>query len=127
MEPGESKHLGYWIAPGLIAAMMALTAAIQDLPRGPEMMRTMAHLGYPPYFPFLTAPAKLAGAIVLILPRLPILKEWAYAGFTILLLSAAASHLASGDGAIALAPLVTLGVLAASYRLRPAERRLSYT
>lgn len=120
-----SKHFGYWGVTGLLAITMALTAVFQDLPRGPEMMKTLTHLGYPPYFPLIIAPAKFAGALVLVLPRMPILKEWAYAGFTILFLSATASHLASGDWAMSTAPLVMLTILAVSYRLRPSDRRPS--
>ena len=125
MRPRKSKLVGYWIATGLLAAAMALTAVAQDLPRAPEVAKTVAHLGYPPYFPLITGPAKLVGAIVLVLPRLLVPKEWAYAGFAILFASAFASHLASGDGPMAAAPLVAFAILAASYALRPPERRLA--
>jgi hypothetical protein len=52
------------------------------------------------------------------------LKEWAYVGCAITILSACYSHYSSGDGLLALEPLVTFGALLASYAFRPASRRL---
>ena len=69
---------------------------------------------------------KLAGAIVLALPKLPRLKEWAYAGFAIDFLGAAASHGLNGDPIDKLfPPLVIFGLLMGSYFLRPDDRRLA--
>jgi hypothetical protein len=67
--------------------------------------------------------AKLAGAIVLLLPRLPTLKEWAYAGFTFMWIAASVAHYLAGDGALFLLPLALIGSLAVSYVTRPANRR----
>ena len=67
--------------------------------------------------------AKLAGAIVLVLPRVPTLKEWAYAGFTITWIAATVAHYVAGDGPLALLPVGLLGLLAISYVTRPANRR----
>jgi uncharacterized membrane protein YphA (DoxX/SURF4 family) len=41
----------------------------------------LTHLGYPLYLDFMLGPWKLAGAAVVLAPRFPRLKEWAYAGF----------------------------------------------
>ena len=57
-------------------------------------------------------------------PRLPLLKEWAYAGFTFAWIYAFVAHSAAGDGAIAFAPLVLIVLLAVSYVTRPESRRL---
>jgi hypothetical protein len=67
--------------------------------------------------------AKLAGAIVLLLPWLPTLKEWAYAGFTFMWIAATVAHYLAGDGALSLLPVALLGSLAVSYMMRPASRR----
>lgn len=56
------------------------------------MMKGLAHLGYPPYFANLLGVGKLAGVVVLLLPGMVKLKEWAYAGFAITVISAAYSH-----------------------------------
>jgi DoxX-like protein len=64
---------------------------------------------------------KLAGAIVLLLPRLPTLKEWAYAGFTFMWIAAVVAHYLAADGK-SLLPVALLGMLALSYVTRPANR-----
>ena len=70
----------------------------------------MNHLGYPAYFASLLGAWKLLGAIVLTVPGLPRLKEWAYAGFVFDLTAAAFSHAAVGDPpTTSSGPLVFLG------------------
>jgi hypothetical protein len=81
------------------------------------------HVGYPQQLRVLLGIAKLAGAIVLLLPRLPTLKEWAYAGFTFMWIAASVAHYLAGDGALFLLPLALIGSLAVSYVTRPASRR----
>src|SRR5260370_33734268 len=66
--------------------------------------------------------SKLAAVCVLLLPAIVRLKEWAYAGFGITILSASYSHLLSGDGLLALEPLVTFAALVLSYSMRPPSR-----
>ena len=66
--------------------------------------------------------AKLAGAIVLLLPWLPTLKEWAYAGFTFTWIAATFAHCLAADG-LSLLPVALLGLLAVSYVTRSANRR----
>ena len=90
------------------------------------MLKGVTALGYPAYLLYILGPAKLAGSFVLAFPGLPRLKEWAYAGFTIDFLGAAASHGLHGDGfGMIVAPLVALAILMGSYLLRPASRRLA--
>jgi hypothetical protein len=86
------------------------------------MMTALAHLGYPPYFSDLLGVAKLVGVCVLLVPGIARLKEWAYVGFGITILSASYSHLLSGDGLLALEPLVTFAALVVSYLMRPPGR-----
>ena len=72
----------------------------------------------------LQGTAKLLGVIALLMPGFPLLKEWAYAGFTFDLLGASASHAFVRDPLMETAlPLIILGIAAASYVLRPASRR----
>src|SRR5262249_19893115 len=96
-----------------------------NLKGGPEVAATMAHLGYPLYFAAILGAWKLLGAIAIAAPGLPRLKEWAYAGFVFDLSAAAASRAAVGDGAADVAaPLVFLGLVLASWALRPSSRKL---
>jgi hypothetical protein len=90
----------------------------------PSMMAALAHLGYPAYFSNLLGVAKLVGVCVLLVPGMVKLKEWAYEGFGITILSASYSHLLSGDGVpAAMEPLVTFAALVISYWARPVSRK----
>jgi uncharacterized membrane protein YphA (DoxX/SURF4 family) len=67
----------------------------------------MAHLGYPAYFLTILGTWKILGALAIVAPRLPRLKEWAYAGMVFDATSAAISRAVMGDGAVkVIAPLV---------------------
>lgn len=120
----NSKNIAYWATTGLVA-LAFLGGGAADLSRSDEVMAGMAHLGYPVYFATILGIWKVLGAIALVAPGFPRLKEWAYAGIFFDLSGAAASHAASGDDAgKVMVPLVILGLTAASWALRPATRRL---
>ncbi|MDB4928594.1 MAG: hypothetical protein JWM10_1078 [Myxococcaceae bacterium] len=121
----KNRNLPYWITTGLFALGLTLSG-FSTLTHQPQMVAGFAHLGYPAYFMTILGIGKLLGVATLLAPGLPRLKEWAYAGFTINLVSAAASHLAVGDAAShTIAPVVLLAVLLASWSLRPASRMLA--
>src|SRR5206468_7145048 len=91
-----------------------------------QVAETMHHLGYPLYFASILGFWKLAGAIAIVAPGFPRLKEWAYAGFFFDLTAAAVSRAAVGDSAAdVIAPLVFLALVMASWALRPATRKLA--
>jgi hypothetical protein len=88
---------GFWISTALFALQMGFTAYAQL--RIPDVAAAFAHLGFPAYFRIELSWAKLAGLAALLVPMVPArLKEWAYAGFAITLVSALIAHLAVGDG-----------------------------
>ena len=116
------QEIVYWTATGFVAFIMTISGALA-ITHTPQFMRALGHLGYPPYFADLLGIGKLAGIIVLLAPRLGRVKEWAYAGFGITVLSACYSHFSSGDGLLALEPLATFMALVVSYAKRPASRR----
>ena len=116
-----SKSIAYWGATGLVGTV-TLFAAFNYLAATPEAVENFQHVGYPQQLRVLLGIGKLAGAIVLLLPRLPTLKEWAYAGFTFMWIAATVAHYVAADGK-ALMPVVLLGLLAVSYVTRPANRR----
>ena len=117
------RTITYWIASIFVVVIMAISCGMAMLHSTP-LMKAMAHLGYPTYFANILGIGKFIGIIVFLAPRMPRLKEWAYAGFTIAVLSAAYSHYSSGDGLQTLDPLVTLAALVVSYFARPVDRRL---
>ena len=117
-----SRKFLYWGVTGLVA-LEALYGAFTYLTAAPEAVERFGHVGYPQQLRVLLGIAKLAGALVLVLPRLPTLKEWAYAGFTFTWIAATVAHFLAGDGALSLIPVALIGVLAVSYVTRPADRR----
>ncbi|NLR60446.1 DoxX family protein [Chitinophaga polysaccharea] len=88
--------LTYRISTVLFLLLMLVTA-ITDMMRIDPVLKTVLHLGYPAYLPLMIGSGKLAGILLLSLPRYTRWKEWAYAGFTVLFFSAAISHAVSGD------------------------------
>ena len=120
----SKQNIGYWIATGLFC--LAMTAGgTMNLLRADIQKESIEALGYPEYLMTILGVAKLLGVFALLIPGAPLLKEWAYAGFTFDLLGAAASHAFVGDAAMEIMlPLIILGISAVSYWLRPLSRRL---
>jgi hypothetical protein len=118
----KTKKSTYWISTTFVVCIMTISGVLA-VTHAPPMMKALAHLGYPAYFSNLLGVAKLSGVCVLLVPGYVKLKEWAYAGFGITIISACYSHLLSGDGLLALEPLVTFAALATSYLTRPADRK----
>lgn len=112
----RGRTIAYWVATALFAAMMT-ASAVMYLTQ-PAMAEAFRHLGFPAYFRVELAVAKLLGVAALLAPVPPRVREWAYAGFGITLVSAAIAH-ASVDGLAAIAPpLVAAVLLAVSYWAR---------
>ncbi|QNI35345.1 DoxX family protein [Edaphobacter albus] len=97
MKPPRWITLGFWITTALFALQMGFTAYAQL--RITDVAKAFSHLGFPSYFRIELSWAKFAGIAVLLIPMVPArLKEWAYAGFAITLVSALIAHFAVGDG-----------------------------
>jgi len=118
-----ARKIAYWIST-VIASVMLLFA-LSYLGGGPQIVEGFKHLGYPQYLRIILGVAKPAAAIVLLLPGLSLLKEWAYAGVTFAWTMAFIAHWQAGDGPAALFPLALLAVLLISYLTRPASRRVA--
>ena len=105
----------FWISTVLFALQMGFTAYAQL--KLPQVALAFVHFGFPAYFRIELSWAKFVGIAVLLIPMVPArLKEWAYAGFAITLVSALIAHLAVGDGPQAWGWAVGTGVLwGASY------------
>jgi hypothetical protein len=124
----KAVQIGIWVSTGLFSAMFALSGAM--FIAGPaEVVANFRHLGFPDYFRELLGIAKLLGVAALLLPLpYPTLREWAYAGFTFVCISASVSHLLSGDpiGKV-VPPLFALALLLTSYFLRRRTARTERT
>ncbi|MEJ1237474.1 DoxX family protein [Chryseolinea sp. T2] len=102
----------YWIATGLIAVAMLLSAFMY-LSKSEELIKNFAAIGLPLYLVMLLGTAKLIGAILLLAPVAARFKEWTYAGFLFTFAGAIWTHAATATPWIA--PLLFLVVLGVSY------------
>src|SRR6185295_13488 len=118
----------YWIATIWLSLGMVSTGVVQLFKLkgdGPGSMETMTHLGYPVYFVTLLGIAKILGVVALLIPKLPLLKEWAYAGFFFMMTGAVFTHIAAGNSAGEIFPSLLLLILAAvSWYFRPSDRKI---
>jgi uncharacterized membrane protein YphA (DoxX/SURF4 family) len=114
---------GYSVSTGIIAAL-SLFAAFSYLSGSSQAVQGFARVGYPQQLRIILGIAKLLGAIALVVPGMPKLKEWAYAGFTFAWISASIAHYLANEVPSAVTALVLLAFLIVSYVTRPAGRRL---
>jgi hypothetical protein len=119
------RSLGYWTATGLTACVF-LSGGTAYLAGASFAVAGVIELGYPAYFVTLLGFWKALGGLAVLAPRVPRVKEWAYAGMAFDLTAAAVSHAAAGHPTVkVLVPLVLLGIVAASWALRPDGRMLA--
>jgi len=121
----KPTRLLYWITTALVAAVMLWSALYFS--SDPAMKNAFSHLGLPAWFRVELTIAKILGVLAMVLPGVPSkIREFAYFGFAIVLVSAVIAHFASGDGPASLEPLIFLALLAASYLLRPGAKPASH-
>ena len=110
MKTSKGLVAGFWIFTALFCLEMSFTAYYELLPQGAE---AFTRLGFPAnYFRVELSLAKVAGVVALLVPMAPArLKEWAYAGFAINLISALITHLSLGQGPQAWSPSAITSVL----------------
>ena len=107
----------YWVLTILFSLFM-LFSGVSEIMQTEQAKEIMKHLGYPIYVNTIIGAAKILGALAILQWRFQILKEWAYAGFTIDFIGASASFYFAGDGIItALSPMIFLAVMFLSYFL----------
>lgn len=114
----------YWIATLWLALGMLSTGIVQ-LIKMKEEVAMMDHLGYPLYLLTILGIWKILGIAAVLIPKFPLLKEWAYAGFFFAMSGAVFSRLAIGDGAIEFfGPVLLLIMTFVSWYFRPADRKI---
>ena len=122
----KAKNIAYWTTTGLVAFCIGSGGVAQLAQFRANPHGTVPVLGYPMYFFAILGFWKVLGAIAILVPRYPRLKEWAYAGIFFDLTGAAASCAAVGGygayGFHVLAPLILAGLMVASWALRPESR-----
>lgn len=117
-------NIAYWVSTVLLCLAFAGMGVSNCVQPG-DMNVEIAKSGYPSHFFKVLGMWQVLAAIVIAIPRVPRVKEWAYAGVTINLIAAAHHHYVAGDGIGTLSiPLIVFVIAIASYGLRPMSRRL---
>src|SRR6187401_935943 len=118
----------YWIATIWLSLGMLSTGTVQLLKLkgdGPGSLDSMTHLGYPVYFVTILGICKILGVVVLFIPKFPLLKEWAYAGFFFKMSGAIFTHIAAGNSISEIFPsLLLLILIVISWYFRPSDRKI---
>jgi hypothetical protein len=122
----KTKTIAYWTTTVLVAMPIGSGGVAQIAQYLANPYGAVPVLGYPMYFFAILGFWKVLGAIAILAPRFPRLKEWAYAGIFFDLTGAAVSCAAVGGygayGFHVIAPLILTGLTVASWALRPQSR-----
>lgn len=123
--PSEGfKKITYWVLT-IVLALTMLNGGINDVLRNPPYYNILLQFGYPGYLSVIIGAWKLLGIIAILVPGFPRVKEWAYAGFIILLVCALSTRIAThDDSASGIFDIVFIFITAASWALRPTGRTL---
>jgi len=115
----------YWISTIWLALGM-LSSGIVQLFKVKEEVDFIINMGYPMYFLTILGVWKILGVVALLIPKFPLLKEWAYAGFFFAMSGAVFSHIASGNSVNEIfPPLLLLILTVVSWYFRPADRKIN--
>ena len=117
----------YWIVTVWLALGMVATGAGQlfKMKNGQGGADMITHLGYPGYLLAILGIWKILGSVAVLVPKFPLLKEWAYAGFFFVMTGAIFSHIALGDSIIEIFPaLLLLFLTVVSWYFRSADRKI---
>src|SRR2546427_11930521 len=96
------ERIIYWITTGIVCAVMIFSIVnFTFIDRFPFPEGAFVHLGLPGYFKAELTIAKILGVSALLIPGVPAkIREFAYFGFAITLISASIAHFSSGDARI---------------------------
>ena len=128
MANAKKTKIVYWIATIWLALGMVSTGAVQLFKgkTGQGGVDMITHLGYPIYLLTILGIWKILGAVVVLIPKFTLMKEWAYAGFFFVMTGAMFSHIALGDSFNEIWPSLLLLILTLiSWYFRPADRKIT--
>lgn len=116
-----------WLSLGMIATgVLQLTKQVAEGAIVPPGVWGIKQLGYPVYFLTIIGVWKILGVIAILVPKFPLVKEWAYAGFFFVMSGAIFSHIIVGDSVASILPASLLLLLTfVSWYFRPSERKIN--
>lgn len=114
----------FWVATIWLSLGMMITGIVQLIQMEEEVQK-MNSLGYPSYFLIIIGIWKILGVIAVLVPKFPLVKEWAFAGFFFLMSGAIFTHFALADEAVEyFGPTLLLVLTIVSWYFRPEDRKL---
>ncbi len=114
----------YWVATLWLSLGMVSTGIVQ-LIKMKEEVDMFNRLGYPIYLLTILGVWKMLGVVAVLVPKFPLVKEWAYAGFFFAMSGAVFSHLAVGDNAKEFfGPILLIVLTIVSWYFRPMDRKI---
>lgn len=120
----KRKRLWFWIITAILSFCI-FSGGLAQAMQVKGVMEGFKPLGYPAYFISIIGVWKVLGVIAILIPKFPLLKEWAYAGIFFTMSGAVISHIASADVSIQIiAPIILAVFTVLSWYLRPADRKL---
>jgi hypothetical protein len=120
----KRNRIIYWISTVWLTLGM-LSSGVVQLLKVKEEVDFIRNLGYPDYFLTILGIWKILGVAAVLMPKFPLLKEWAYAGFFFAMTGAICSHIALGDAMKEIFPSLLLLILTLiSWYFRPADRKI---
>lgn len=120
----KRKKIIYWVVTVFLSIGM-LAGGIQQMLQIGGYNEIITKLHYPLYVLSILGVWKILGVIAILIPKFPLLKEWAYAGFFFAMSGAAISHFAVGQSFTEAIPaLVLLAVTVLSWYFRPSDRKI---
>lgn len=120
----KKNKIIYWVSTLLLALGM-FSGGVVQLIKMQDTVDAITQLGYPDYLLTILGIWKILGAVAVLSPKFPLLKEWAYAGFFFVTSGAAFSHIAAGDAVSKIIPSLLLLILTiVSWYFRPPDRKI---
>lgn len=120
----KAGKITYWVFTLWLSLGMLSTGVFQVL-NIKEETEFIIRLGYPAYILAFLGVSKILGVVAVLVPKFPLVKEWAYAGFFFTMAGAAYSHIAAGSSAKdVFPPFLLLALTAISWYTRPADRKV---
>lgn len=123
----KRNNIIYWVSTIWLALGMLSTGAVQLFKgkTGAGGVDSITQLGYPVYFLTILGVWKILGVVAVLIPKFPLLKEWAYAGFFFAMTGAVFSHVAYGNPVTEMFPsLLLVMLMLISWYFRPANRKI---
>jgi hypothetical protein len=117
-----ARKITYWTSTAIASVMLLM--ALSYLTGSEQVVSGFAKAGYPQHLRIVLGIAKPLAALVLLLPGLALVKEWAYACVTVTWIMASIAAYACGEATWPV-PIALLALLVVSYATRPASRRVT--